>query len=220
MTENLCESISAMMDDEANELEVRRILAHLERSDDADEVRQTWQRYHMAQAVMQRSQEPLNVDISARISAAIELEDPVEVESPVESQVAAQGEPALAAASGATVVEASFAQKLIKPVASLAVAASVAFVVVFGVSNNPGVNNDGFNQQAGVESTAPAPQLVSQPLVAQQAPGAELLAVSADEQLTPAERRLKSLIQQHTEQATLSRGGSFMPHAQAVSHSE
>ena len=99
--------------------------------------------------------------------------------------------------------------------ASLAVAASVAFVVVIGVGNNPGeVTNDGFAQQTQTPLTQPNVQLASQD--AQQA---EILAANELE-LTPAELRLKALIDQHTEQATLSRGGSFMPHAQAVSHSE
>ena len=45
MSEKLRESLSALMDDEANELEVERLLREVAATDD---LRQTWVRYHVA----------------------------------------------------------------------------------------------------------------------------------------------------------------------------
>ena len=76
MTDNLRESISALMDDEANELEVRRILNHLDKGDE-DNVRHTLHRYQLASAALQRNSNHnlLDVDLSGRIADAIAQED-------------------------------------------------------------------------------------------------------------------------------------------------
>ena len=103
MSDKLRESLSALMDDEANELEVHRLLSQL--GDDA-ELRATWIRYNAARSVMSgQTVSQLDVDISARVSAAIAEED-----APASSRLAALG----------------------RPLASLAVAASVMGAVVFG----------------------------------------------------------------------------------------
>jgi len=103
MTEQLRESLSALMDDEANELELQRLLGQL---GEDEALRQTWVRYNLARSVI--SGQPvgrLSIDISQQVSAAI----------------AADGAPA----SGIW-------QRMTRPLASFAVAASVMTVVVFG----------------------------------------------------------------------------------------
>ena len=65
--EALQESLSAVMDNEADELELRRVLAA---SDDA-ELRATWSRYQMARAVMHRELLEPRLDIAAAVSAAL-----------------------------------------------------------------------------------------------------------------------------------------------------
>jgi len=103
MTEQLRESLSALMDDEANELELQRLLGQLAEDEG---LRQTWVRYNLARSVM--SGQPvgrLNIDISQQVNAAI----------------AADTVPAL-----------GMWQRMIRPLASVAVAASVMTVVVFG----------------------------------------------------------------------------------------
>ena len=50
MTERLRESLSALMDDEADDLELGRVLRAMEAGD--DEVRETWSRYQLVSAVM------------------------------------------------------------------------------------------------------------------------------------------------------------------------
>ena len=65
--ETLQESLSAVMDNEADELELRRVLAA---SDDA-ELRGTWSRYQLARAVMHKELLEPRLDIAAAVSAAL-----------------------------------------------------------------------------------------------------------------------------------------------------
>ncbi len=106
MTERQRESLSALMDDEANELELERLLGQLQED---NELRRTWVRYNAVRAVVAGDQVgSLQLDISTRVSAAIAAE--------------------LAAATAAG----SRWQRLLRPAASFAVAASVTAAVVFG----------------------------------------------------------------------------------------
>ncbi|TBU72047.1 RNA polymerase subunit sigma [Pseudomonas daroniae] len=66
--EALQESLSAVMDNEADELEFRRVLSA---SDDA-ELRATWSRYQVARAVMHKDLLVPRLDIAAAVSAALE----------------------------------------------------------------------------------------------------------------------------------------------------
>jgi sigma-E factor negative regulatory protein RseA len=81
--QTLAESISALMDNQASELELQRILKASEQ--DAD-VKATWSRYQMASSalrgelgrsdLMRGEQAPvINLDFAARISAAIDKEE-------------------------------------------------------------------------------------------------------------------------------------------------
>ncbi|WP_397451610.1 sigma-E factor negative regulatory protein [Pseudomonas sp. NA-150] len=69
--EALQESLSAVMDNEADELELRRVLNAF---DDAD-TRATWSRYQVARAAMHKDLILPRLDISAAVSAAIAEED-------------------------------------------------------------------------------------------------------------------------------------------------
>ncbi|KIC82048.1 sigma-E factor negative regulatory protein [Pseudomonas sp. C5pp] len=64
--EALQESLSAVMDNEADELELRRVLNAV---DDA-ETRATWSRYQVARAAMHKELLP-NLDIASAVSAAL-----------------------------------------------------------------------------------------------------------------------------------------------------
>ncbi|MBD9513770.1 RseA family anti-sigma factor [Pseudomonas sp. LABIM340] len=66
--EALQESLSAVMDNEADELELRRVLAAC--GEDA-ELRATWSRYQLARAVMHREPAMPKLDIAAAVSAAL-----------------------------------------------------------------------------------------------------------------------------------------------------
>ena len=65
--EALQESLSAVMDNEADELEIRRVLNAF---DDAD-TRATWSRYQVARAAMHKDLLLPHLDISAAVAAAI-----------------------------------------------------------------------------------------------------------------------------------------------------
>ncbi len=102
MSDKLRESLSALMDNEANELELQRLLKQV--GDDA-ELRQTWIRYQAARTAMHGHEGAhFQLDISGRVRQAVERD------------------------SGAR----SLKERLLRPVASFAVAASVAATVVIG----------------------------------------------------------------------------------------
>jgi sigma-E factor negative regulatory protein RseA len=65
MSQNTRESLSALMDGESDELELRRVLKSLPDNADAAD---TWRRYHLARSVMQREQ---GVDVSMDLSAGV-----------------------------------------------------------------------------------------------------------------------------------------------------
>jgi len=69
--EALQESLSAVMDNEADELELRRVLNAL---DDA-ETRATWSRYQIARAVMHKELLDPRLDLASAVSAALAGEE-------------------------------------------------------------------------------------------------------------------------------------------------
>ena len=92
MDDRLKESISALLDNEADELEIRRIL---NKSGD-DELRALWGRYNKVSDVLSSGRHahdqfsPMDIDISSRISQAIDDESDLELsdfDSPVEPKV-------------------------------------------------------------------------------------------------------------------------------------
>jgi sigma-E factor negative regulatory protein RseA len=98
------ESLSALMDGQAGELEVRRVLKAVSEN---DELRNTWRRHQMAAAAMRRELPRQVVDYSVAIQNAIEDEQSY---------------------GGQTAI-----QRLIKPLGRFAVAASVAVVALVGI---------------------------------------------------------------------------------------
>jgi sigma-E factor negative regulatory protein RseA len=106
MEQRLRESLSALMDDEANELELERILANI---GEDGELRGTWVRYNAVRSLVSgQSAVDTSLDISGRVQRAL---------------------------SGEVIPPVALAGRipgLLRPAASLAVAASVAAVVVVG----------------------------------------------------------------------------------------
>ncbi|MEQ6887687.1 sigma-E factor negative regulatory protein [Halomonas sp. CS7] len=79
MSQNARESLSALMDDEGDELELRRVLKSLEDSPDAAD---TWRRYHLMRSLMRREHEvDVATDLSAGIMARLEDEPLPQVEA-------------------------------------------------------------------------------------------------------------------------------------------
>jgi len=190
MTENLRESISALMDDEASELEIHRLLSSMEQS---NEVRDTWKRYQMASlAIKGKLPQNIDIDISGGVAQAIANDeiDSVDDNYPMTPW-----------------------GRIFRPFASVAVAASVAFAVVFGALQ---VNNH--TESGATIAERSAQNIEFEWAVGNQNDSSQSMAVT-EEALTPSQQRLKDLIDSHTQQADLSRSRAFMPYAQLVSDS-
>lgn len=71
MSEYEQESISAVMDGEATELELRRLLKTM---DTDPESAQRWQRYHLAQSVLHDQGVPVSESLAATVASRIEQE--------------------------------------------------------------------------------------------------------------------------------------------------
>ena len=124
--ERLEQSLSALMDGEATEMETHRILKAVAED---QQLREKWKRYHMASAAIKGDVASPSVDCSAAISAAIDQE------------------PAHRPARLAVVASSA---------GRFAIAASVALVAVFGVQqlNTPVDNGGQFTEFAAVEAPA------------------------------------------------------------------
>lgn len=75
MSDDIHQSLSSLMDSEADELALRRVL---KASQEDAEVAETWHRYHLIRSVLHKElEQPQLFDLSDRISAAIEQEEAV-----------------------------------------------------------------------------------------------------------------------------------------------
>lgn len=141
MDERLRESISALMDDESNELELKRILSHA----DNEEVQTVWANYHEVRQVIQQDREShFNIDISAGVAAAIR-DEPLANDKPLSSNKAEETQNVGLASVGSEQNVLSDANKTSNfgGRAWLALAASVAFVFVFTLQGTNQHKNEG-----------------------------------------------------------------------------
>ncbi|SFU94765.1 sigma-E factor negative regulatory protein [Halomonas korlensis] len=133
MSQNARESLSALMDNEGDELELRRVLKSLDDSPDAAE---TWRRYHLMRSMMRR--EPgvdVATDLSAGIMTRLDSEQPPErVDHPLERRTIPFGR-------------------------SAGIAAAVSLIVIGGAQfyNGAGSNSSEPSFAAEGESTQAAP---------------------------------------------------------------
>jgi sigma-E factor negative regulatory protein RseA len=114
MSEKLRESLSAVMDGEADEFELRRVLDEVGRD---DRLREQWVRYHVARAVLRREYREAHADLGARVWEAVTGEGSVASDVPVALAVP---EPRVSPRTGRLV--------------GMGVAAAVALAVVAGVN--------------------------------------------------------------------------------------
>ncbi len=194
MNERLLESLSALMDDEANELELERLLSQIGEN---GELRRTWARYHSARSALagQLHGAPSTVDISARVRDALALQ-----------QSAAVGGP----------------ERWWRPLASFAVAASVAAVVVVGGQ-----------QLSQISDSDPAPAVTLAPVGIGSIAGATPVRASYGTQALPelqpashtayrelARQRMQRFMQEHAEHAALNSPQGMIPFARVQQISE
>lgn len=192
MNDRLRESLSALMDDEANELEFERILANV---DNNEELRATWSRYNLARHVAEGHEVGLTgMDISRRVSAAIAGEELVE---DVEEST-------------------SFGERLLKPLISFGVAASVATVVLVGGQQLASV---GPGDGGGIVSNISVPAYIN-------APGAAAVPATLGNEAVPisqhaaetlyrqlAEERMHKHMQEHAGHAAMNTPHGLLTYA-------
>lgn len=141
MSQNARESLSALMDNEGDDLELRRALKSLEDDPDAAEA---WRRYHLMRSLLNRDR---SIDVSTDLSAGImaRLQDEP-VPAPAEAETAPRASLSLTRGAG--------------------IAAAVALMVISGVQFYQGSGFvGGGTELAGSDAQAPAaqPRATSQP---------------------------------------------------------
>ncbi|MCJ8338721.1 MAG: MucB/RseB C-terminal domain-containing protein [Pseudomonadales bacterium] len=119
MYQKSLEPLSAMMDGEIEEFELRRVI---ERTANDEELKAKWLRYHLAQDVIKGRSVNLSakIDLVSRVSSALEAEPSYDATTIAEAEASAKSE----LESGKTLWW--------KPMASMAVAASVTAAVLLG----------------------------------------------------------------------------------------
>lgn len=190
MSERLRESLSAVMDGEANELELERVLARIG-SD--EQLRQTWVRYSAVQSVNEGAHiAHLSMDVSQGVRAALAQDgagDSAKINGP--------------------------AQRFLKPLASFAVAASVAATVVIGGQQlyqigdtTPYGNAIAGTSPVGLINTAGA-TAVQASYGTQSMPVLQPTVRTAYREL--ARQRMQKYMQEHVEQAALNSPQGMIP---------
>lgn len=190
--ETLQESLSAVMDNQADELELRRVLA----ASDDPELRATWSRYQIARAVMHKELLEPRLDIAAAVSAALADElAPAASQAPRSSW---------------------------RTVGRLAVAASVTVAVLAGVRlyNQDDISGAQLAQQAS-QPALNIPQISGPAMLAGFNSSEELAAPAAsavgEGQPGWHEQRLPAYLRQHAQQAAMGTNEGALPYARAAS---
>jgi sigma-E factor negative regulatory protein RseA len=193
MSEKMRESLSALLDEEANELELQRVLGQIA---DDPELRATWVRYNLihsvanGQAVAYR-----NLDVSARVRQAIN------------GGSSAAGE----------AVQSRFKQNFLRPLTSLAVAASVTATVVIGGQQLAQL--EASNDRAAVASSVSPVGLVNSlgATSVQASYGTRAVPVLQPASRTAyqelARQRMAKYLQEHAEHAALNSPNGLVPFA-------
>src|SRR5690554_45489 len=221
MSQNARESLSALMDNEGDELELRRLLKTLDDSPDAAEA---WRRYHLMRSLMRREPDlDVTTDLSAGIMARLQDEEVPVAERPA---------------------EASAPRRTLPFARSAGIAAAVSLMVITGVqfysggtpegAEQPGMASGGAAQPspaslaAGDGSAGARPSLVDLPLFQlPQGSGQRLMTVGAGAEvqpmfMAPAQRQsllgdeeqarlLQSYLDRHAEGAAYRSGDTWMP---------
>ncbi|WP_221799091.1 sigma-E factor negative regulatory protein [Oceanobacter mangrovi] len=219
MNDRMNESLSALVDGEADELEVRRVLNQIEED---DELRERWSRYQLMGALL-RDEQAMTVDLSKGIMQAIDGEPMDEV--PARSSAAVVGTDVVpAVADEERKISASWKNGWI---ASGAVAASVTLAVLLGVRVVDESMIAGGTEVASAVTINAAPAAAPVMSTVASAP-AELVAANSDSaamadsqlsesELRDAQQRLQEYVLQHSENASLNNGRGLMPYARVTS---
>jgi sigma-E factor negative regulatory protein RseA len=197
MSDKLRESISALVDGEANEMDLHRVLKASETDGD---VRQSWRRYQAISAVIKNEERSLlQIDISAGVKTAL-----------ADDKVAIGGR----------------ISEMLKPMMSVAVAATVTVAILTGTQIYQvasGGGNASLNEVATTEnfnSSAPVTAGQFNNLAMPASVSTDVYAKPSQAQLDKrayadavAEQRLHSYMYRHVENSSISTGSGVMPFA-------
>jgi len=227
------ESLSALMDNEASELELQRLLKAL---DTDPELKTTWSRYQIASAGLKGKLPVMaSSDFAARVSAAIDAE---EVYS--QSIGTNQSSASLDTKSGAGVV--ALPSRWWQQASRVAVAASVAGALIVGVqqyqSVAPQAAEVAANTTTTVPSSTPENKIANLPSgINAPALSARTVAVQSGYESRPQENRrvmfvprqeaapvynedistyVNQLIQEHTDNASMNSGQGMLPYTRVI----
>jgi sigma-E factor negative regulatory protein RseA len=145
MSEKLRESLSAAIDDEADEFELRRVLDEMQKS---PELRHLWERYHMMGRHLRGQRGDSGIQLRDRVWAALDNTDVDEPE--MVTDIVGGG-----TASGSRV--------WVGRITGMVVAATVAFAIIFGA----GVGEEAQPQLADSAVTIDGPARQAPPAVAE-----------------------------------------------------
>ena len=186
--EALQESLSAVMDNEADQLELRRVLAAA--GDDA-ELRGTWSRYQIARAVMHKELIEPRLDIAAAVSATLAEE-----------------------AMPTTAARAPW--RMVGRVA-VAASVTLAVLVGVRFYNQDQLSGAELAQQT-VQPTLTLPQVQGPAVLAGYTEAASPLQPSAEQSSSGwHEQRLPVYLRQHAQQAAATGADTALPYARAAS---
>ena len=192
MNDRMRESLSALMDDQANELELERVLSQLATN---EELRQTWTRYNLAQQTLHSFHcAHVEWDISSRVQAAI-----------AGSQTAVM-----------TGTHSPTRNRFIRPLVSFGVAASVALTVVVGGRQFMQADSDDIRVvDNAVTSSAPISVVGTMPRQANFGNESPVILQSAysNPYQDLARERQRRYMQVHAEQAALNSPQGLVPFA-------
>lgn len=227
----LAESLSALMDNQASELELQRLLKALE----ADpEIKSTWSRYQIASAGLRKDLPVMaSSDFAARISAAVDAEETYALQPQVANQNGADNVIAM---------RSSWWQQA----GRVAVAASVAGALIVGVQQYQAVAPQATEFAANAPATTPVavnetkaanlPSGINAPALS-----ARTVAVQSGYESRPQENRrvmfvprqeaapiynedistyVNQLIQEHTDNASLNSGQGMLPYTRVILNEE
>lgn len=191
MSERNKESLSALMDGEADELEVRRVLNQLDKD---DELRDNWKNYHLMGSLM-RDESFDSIDLTQGINQALD------------GELASNPEDGPPSSMDEKTLQAEQQRPWYKALTSVAVAASVTLAVLLGVQSiEP---NDGLGLAAtNVNNSANSSQVQGELT-------ASTLTTEEQQQLEEAQQQLQDYVLQNAPEAAEEKKG-VLPFARVV----
>lgn len=195
MNEQIRESLSALMDGEANELEIERVLKHA----DAETLRSTWMRYHLVRHTLREGGAAYaDIDVSAGVMAVL------------------SGEPGIA------IKPVARWKQFLQPAASFAVAASVFAAVLVGSQFygllDKGTDINGVPELAARVSTVGMVNTLGGSAVraGYASPALKPVQTRHADYNRLARQRLQRYMLSHTEEASLNAPQGMMPYARVA----